>query len=86
MTPHLFLYRHRHRDRLQGVVGFVSGGGDDLVYHVHPPKDFAEDGVGSIQPAAVCDTDIELRAVIVGVPRAVALSWHLRHGKGASFV
>jgi len=54
----LFLDRHRHRDRLQGVVGFVARGGGDLVYYVHSPKDFAEDGVGSVQPAVVRDADI----------------------------
>ena len=60
VCPTLFLDRHRYRNRLQGIVEFVSGGGDDRVYYFHASKDFAEDGVGSVQPAAVIDTDIEL--------------------------
>ena len=84
-TP-LFLDRHLHLDRLQRIVEFVARGSDDLVYYVHAPKDFAEDGVGSVQPAVVIDTDIELRAVIVGVARAVALSWNLCHADRAPFM
>ena len=36
-------------------------------------KDLAEDGVGSVQPAVVRDTDIKLRAVIVEVLRALSI-------------
>ena len=43
-----------------------------LVHHLHAMKDLAEDGVGSVQPAVVRDTDIELRAVIVEGPRALS--------------
>lgn len=92
LVPHaytissLLLHRHRHRDRLQRVVGFVAGGGDDLVDDVHSPEDFAEDGVGSVQSAVVVHADKELRAVIIGVPRAVAFPWHLCHADRASFV
>jgi hypothetical protein len=32
----------------------------DLVYHLHASKDFAEDDVGLVQPAAVCDPDMAL--------------------------
>ena len=52
--------RHLHRDRLQGIVEFVAGGGDDLVHDLHASENFAEDGVSSVQSAAVRDTDIEL--------------------------
>jgi hypothetical protein len=69
VTPHLFLHCHRHRDRLQGIVGFVPGGGDDLVNDLHASKNFVEDGVGSVQPAVVRDADIELRAIFADVPR-----------------
>ena len=77
VTPRLLFDRYCHCDRLQGVVCFVSDGGDDLVYHLHVPKDFAEDGVGSVQPAVVVHADKELRAIIVGVPGAVVLPWPL---------
>ena len=86
VAPRLLFDRHRRRHRLQGIVEFIARGGDDLVYHLHAPKDFAEDGIGSVQPAVVRDTDIELGAVIVGVPRAVALPRHLGHGDCATFM
>ena len=82
----LFFDRHFHSNRYQRIVEFVAGGGDDLVYYFHASKDFDEDGVGSVQPAAVIDTDIKLRAVIVGVSRAVAFARDLRHADRASFV
>ena len=63
------LHRHLHRDRLQGIIEFVARGGDDLVHDLHASENFAEDGVGSVQPAVVRDTDIELRAVIVEVAK-----------------
>ncbi len=85
-APFLFLHRHLHRDRLQRIIEFVAGGGDDLVYYFHASKDFAKDGVGAVQPAAVIDADIELRAVIVGISRAVAFARDLRHADRASFV
>ena len=84
--PSLFLHRHSYRDRLQRIVEFVARSGDDLVYYFHASKDFAEDSVGSVQSAAVIDTDIELRAVIVGVSRAVAFARDFRHADRASFV
>jgi len=62
------------------------GGGGDLVHHLHAPKDFAEDSIGSVQPAAVRDTDIELRAIIVGFSRAVALARDFRHADYAPFM
>src|SRR6267143_4294780 len=82
----LFLHRHLYLDRFERIVEFVAGGGDDLVHHLHAPKDLAKDCVGSVQSAAVRDTDIELRAVIVGVPRAVALARDLRHADRASLM
>jgi hypothetical protein len=82
----LLLDRHGHRDWLQGIVGFVARGGDDLVHHLHTSEDFAEDGVGSVQPAVVVHADKELRAVIVGVPRAVAFPRYLRHADCAPLV
>jgi hypothetical protein len=84
-TPLLF-HRHHHRNWLQRIVEFVARGGDDLVHHLHSPKDLTEDGVGSIQSTGVRDTDIELRAVIVGVPRAVALARDLGHADRAAFM
>ena len=71
----LLLHRHLHRNRLQRVVEFVAGGGNDLVYYFHASKDFAEDGVGSVQPAVVRDTDIELRAT-----HAAPRPWRRRLG------
>ena len=84
LLAHPLLHRHRHR--LQGIVAVVSGGGDDFIHYLHASKDLAKDGVGSVQSAAVRDTDIELRAVIVGVPRAVAFAGHLRHADRAPFM
>jgi hypothetical protein len=86
VTPRLLFDRHLHRDRFQRIVALVARRGDNLVHHLHASKDFAEDGIGSIQSTVVCDTDIELRAVIVGVSRAVALPWHLGHGDSAAFM
>ena len=74
------------RHRLQGIVAVVSGDDDDLVHHLHSPEDLAEDDVGSVQPAVVRDAEVELRAVIVGIPCAVALSWHLGYADRASLV
>ena len=54
------LHRQLHRDRLQRIVEFVAGGGDDLVYYFHASKDFAEDGVGSVQPTGVREVDMAL--------------------------
>ena len=82
----LLLHCHRHCDRFQRIVEFVAGGGDDFVHHIHASKDLAKDGVGSVQPAAVIDTDIELRAVIVRITRAVAFARDFRHADRASFV
>ena len=48
----LLFHRHRHRDWLQGIVEFVSGG-DDLVHYLHAVIDLAEDGVAPIQATAV---------------------------------
>jgi hypothetical protein len=77
----LLFDRHRHGDRLQGIIAFVSGGGDDLVHHLHAPKhfpeDFPEDSVGSVQLAIVRNADIELRAVIVGAPCAIVFAQRL---------
>lgn len=61
----LVFHRQRHRDQLQRIVAVIARGGDDFVCHLHAPKDLAEDGVGSFQPAAVRGIDIELRTVIV---------------------
>ncbi len=47
-APFLFLHCHRHRDRLQRIVGFVSGGGDDLVHHRHASKDLTKNRIGPI--------------------------------------
>jgi hypothetical protein len=52
--------RYHYRDWLQGIVEFVAGGGDDLVYYVHASEDFAEDGVGPVQSTGVRDTDMAL--------------------------
>ena len=82
----LFFDRHFHSNRYQRIVEFVARGGDDLVHDIHPPEDFTKDGVGAVQPAAIIDTDIELRAVIVRVTRAVALARNLGHADRASFV
>ena len=71
--PFLLFHRHFHRNRRQRIVEFVAGGDDDLVYYFHASKDFTEEGVGSVQPAAVIDTSIELRAVIVEVLRALSI-------------
>ena len=79
-------YRHLHRNRLQWIIEFVAWGGDHFVCDIHPPKDFAEDGVDSVQSAAVIGTDIKLRTVIVGVSRAVALARDLRHADRASLM
>ena len=65
------LDRHLHRNGYQRIIEFVARGGDDLVYYFHASKDFTEEGVGSVQPAAVIDASIELRAVIVEVLRAL---------------
>jgi hypothetical protein len=54
------LDRQLHRNGYQRIVEFVARGGDDLVYYVHASKDFTEDGVGAVQPAAVIDTDMAL--------------------------
>ena len=62
----LLFHRQRNRNSLQRIVGSVARGGDDFRHNLHFPKDLTEDGIGSIQPAAVRDTDIELRTVIVG--------------------
>ena len=77
---------YRHGNRLEGIVEAVSGGGDDLVHHLHSPKDLAEDGVGSVQSAVVCDTDIKLGTIIVGVSRAVAFPWHFGHRNRPPFM
>ena len=58
--PILFLHRHLHRNRLQRIIEFVARGGGDFIHHLHAPKDLTEDGIGSVQPTAILDTDIEL--------------------------
>ena len=52
-APSSLFDRHRNRDYLQGIVTVVSGGGDDLVHHLHATEDLAEDGVAPIQATAV---------------------------------
>lgn len=59
-VPGLLLYRQRHGNWFQRIVEFVARDGDDLIHHLHASKDFAEDGVGAVQSAAVIDADIEL--------------------------
>lgn len=44
----LFLHRHGHGDRLQGIVGGVAGGGDDLIDHINAAKDLSEDGIAPV--------------------------------------
>ena len=73
-----------HRNRLQRIVVVAAGDGDDLVCNLHAPKDLAEDGLSSVQPAVIRDADIELRAVVVEVLRALlsrilAIETALRH-------
>ena len=65
-----FLFLHRHRDRFQGIVAVVAWGGGDLVDYFRASKDFAEDGVGSVQPA------------VAEVSSAVVLTRRLGHGDG----
>jgi hypothetical protein len=43
-----------------GLSNPSRGGGDDLVSHLPAPKDFSEDGVDSVQPTGVRDTDMAL--------------------------
>ena len=47
------------------VIGFrglsnSSRWAADRVYYIHPPKDFAEDGVGAVQPTGVREVDMAL--------------------------
>jgi len=44
----LLFDRHRHHDRLEGIIVFVPRNGGDLVHHVHSADHFTEDTVPSI--------------------------------------
>jgi len=82
----LFFNHHRHRDRFERIVVLVPRNRRDLVDHVHAAEDLSEDTVGTIQPAVVSQTNEKLRAVVVEIARAGAVSWRLGHGDGSSFV
>lgn len=82
----LFFDRHRHRDRIQWIVGCISGSRHDLVDHFYPAEDLSEYGIAPIQAAVISHADKELRAVVVEVARAIALARHFRHRYGAAFM
>ena len=44
----LLLHGHGHGDRFKGIVAVVPDRGDDLIDHIHAPKDFAEDCIGAV--------------------------------------
>ena len=71
----LLFHRHRHRDWLQGIAEFVARGGDDLVHHLHASNDFAEDGVGSVQSAAVRMQADEAERLACRRPQTAISNW-----------
>ena len=60
----LFFYRHGHRDRLNRIVGGITGGRHDLVQDFDAAKDFPEHGVAPVESAVVTPANKELRAVV----------------------
>ena len=56
----LLFHRHRHDDRLEGIVVLVTRNRCNFFHDIHAADDFAEDAVPPIQAAVVRQTDKEL--------------------------
>ena len=82
----LLLHGHRHRDRIERVVPLVSRDTDNLIDNLDPTKDFSKHRIPPIQTAVLSHANKKLRAVVVEVARAVALTGHFRRGDRAALM